>query len=207
MKEYELIELVKRVQSLSQIGLTYAVNEYDMDRYVQLQQIGHSMLQILTDKPVSFISGYFSQSKEYITPKVDIRAVVFNEKKEILLVKEKADGLWSLPGGWADIGFSPGEVAAAEVKEETGLDVVPQKLLAVLDKKCHPHPPEADYVYKFFIQCKLMSLDFNKAFDILDKGFFAKDAMPPLSLNRVLPAQIDLMFEYLNEPLKPATID
>ena len=126
---------------------------------------------------------------------------------EILLVKEKADGLWSLPGGWADIGFSPNETVVNEVREETGLEVTPKKLLAVMDKRCHPHPPEADYVYKFFIQCELNSGSFTSAFDILDKGFFAKDALPPLSLNRVLTAQIELMFDYLYNPDKPTAID
>ena len=207
MAKKSLTVLVKRIQALAHLGLVYNTNEYDVERYKQLQEIAFDMLQLLTNEPVEVIAGYFSQAKEYITPKVDIRVIVFNEENEILLVKEKADGLWSLPGGWADIGLSPNEVAVTEVKEETGLDVIPVKLLAVLDKRCHPHPPQADYVYKFFIHCMPNSSVFNEAFDILEKGFFAKNAIPPLSLNRVLPSQIDLMFEYLNDPLKPATID
>lgn len=112
-----------------------------------------------------------------------------------------------MPGGWADIGATPSEVAVKEVKEETGLDVKPNKLLAILDKRCHPHPPQADYVYKFFIHCELMPSNFIDVFDILDRGFFAKDAIPSLSLNRVLPSQINLMFEYLNNPLEDTLID
>ena len=112
-----------------------------------------------------------------------------------------------MPGGWADIGATPSEVAVKDVKEETGLDVKPNKLLAILDKRCHPHLPQADYVYKFFIHCELMPSNFIDVFDILDKGFFAKDAIPSLSLNRVLPSQINLMFEYLNNPLEDTLID
>ncbi len=207
MTQQHLNEWIKKIHAVSRLGLAYAVNEYDAERYRQLQQIANEMLQQLTEQPVEFIEGYFSDKKEYITPKVDIRAVVFNEDNEILLVKEKADGLWSLPGGWADIGYTPNETAVNEVREETGLEVVPTKLLAVLDKRCHPHPPEADYVYKIFIECALTGGSFTSSFDILDKGFFAEDALPPLSLQRVLPAQIELMFKYLYSPYKHAVID
>jgi len=202
MESKKLMELVQRIKAISHLGLLYASNEYETERYHQLQEITNNILQQLTNEPIENIQGYFTEGKEYITPKVDIRAVVFNDKKEILLVKEKADGRWSLPGGWADIGYTPSEIAISEVKEETGLDVKAGKLLAVLDKRCYPHPPEATYVYKFFIQCYLSGGDFTKVFDILDKGFFAKDALPPLSLNRVLAEQIEMMFEYLEDPGK-----
>ena len=112
-----------------------------------------------------------------------------------------------MPGGWGDIGATLAEVAVKEVKEETGLDVKPNKLLAILDKRCHPNPPQADYVYKFFIHCELMPSNFIDLFDILDKVFFVKDAIHTLSLNRVLPSQINLMYEYLNNPLEDTLID
>ncbi|CAN5610274.1 NUDIX hydrolase [soil metagenome] len=207
MGKPQLIDLVKRIQAIAHLGLAYGGNEYDQQRYTDLQNITRQMLTIITNEPLETIANYYSQKKEYITPKVDIRAVVFNQHKQILLVKEKEDGLWSLPGGWADIGFSPNEIAVNEVKEETGLEVTAVKLLAVLDKKCHPHPPEADYVYKFFIQCKIQGGDFEDVFDILEKGFFSGDALPPLSLKRVLPSQIALMFHYLADPLKPSVVD
>ena len=207
MTQQQLNEWIKKIHALSRLGLTYAVNEYDVERYSQLQQAANEMLQQLTEEPIEVIKKYFNDKKEYITPKVDIRAVVFNDADEILLVKEKADGRWSLPGGWADIGCTPNETAVNEVREETGLVVVPVKLLAVLDKRCHPHPPEADYVYKFFIECTVTGGSFTNSFDIADKGFFAEDALPPLSLQRVLPEQIALMFTYLYNPYKPAVID
>ncbi len=205
--KHTLIELIKRVQSISHLGLLYTRDDYDMERYKELKELSHQMIHGITNEPITVIDNYFNQDKEYITPKTDIRAVVFNEQNEILLVKEKSDGLWSLPGGWADIGLSPSEVAVNEVKEETGLDVIAEKLLAVLDKRCHAHPPQADYVYKFFIQCKRVGGEFASAFDIAEKGFFKKDSLPPLSLIRVLPEQVQLMFEYLEDPLKPVTLD
>ena len=207
MNQHILIELIKRIQSISQLGLSYAANEYDIERYKELNELIHEMIHVATKEPLTVIDNYFNQDKEYKTPKTDIRAVVFNEQKEILLVKEKSDGLWSLPGGWADIGSTPSEVAVNEVKEETGLDVSVVKLLAVLDKRCHAHPPQADYVYKFFIQCKITGGAFKDAFDISATGFFSKDSLPPLSLIRVLPEQIHLMFQYMEDPLKAVSLD
>lgn len=207
MSSTDLLNYAKRLKSIAHLGLTYANNEYDEERYRELEQISLEMMTMVTDIPLEQLSLYFNNEREYITPKVDIRAVVFNDRDEILLVKEKADAKWSLPGGWADIGQSPTETAVKEVLEETGFTVKPVKLLAVLDKRCHPHPPQPDYVYKVFIQCGIVGGERQKAFDILDIGFFSQNAIPDLSLHRVLPQQIDLMFDYLHNPEKHAHID
>jgi ADP-ribose pyrophosphatase YjhB (NUDIX family) len=207
MSSAELLNIAKRLKTMSHIGLTYANNQYDTDRYKELEQISLELMNMVTEHPLEILTTYFHNKKEYITPKVDIRAVIFNPEREILLVKEKSDGRWSLPGGWADIGLSPADVAVKEALEETGFTVKPAKLLAVMDKRCHTHPPELDYVYKIFIQCHIIHGEYHPAFDILEVGFFARNAIPPLSLDRVLPAQIELMFEYLDDPDKVATVD
>lgn len=145
----ELILLAQRIRALSQTGLVYSLSEYDTERYEELSRLSDEITALATGlKPDDVASGY-RPAQEYVTPKVDIRAVVFNEKDEILLVREKMDGCWSLPGGWSDVGYSPKEVAAKEVKEETGLDVLPVRLLAVMDMSKHPHPAIPYYVYKF----------------------------------------------------------
>jgi len=207
MSSTNLLNIAKRLKTMSHLGLTYANNEYDADRYKELEQISLELMNMVTEHPLEILTTYFHQKKEYITPKVDIRAVIFNNENEILLVKEKSDGRWSLPGGWADIGLSPADVAVKEALEETGFTVKPVKLLAVMDKRCHTHPPELDYVYKIFIHCRIIHGEYHPAFDILEVGFFARNAIPPLSLDRVLPAQIDLMFDYRDDPDKVAIVD
>lgn len=207
MSSTAILNYAKRLKAMAHLGLTYSKNEYDMERYHELEQISLEMMQMVTGESLEVLSVYFNKDQEYITPKTDIRAVIFNDQNEILLVKEQADGKWSLPGGWADIGQSPTEAAIKEALEETGFTVKPVKLLAVLDKRCHEHPPQPDYVYKVFIQCEITSGEYVSAFDILDVGFFNQNAIPELSEDRVLPAQIDLMFEYLSDPQKPARID
>jgi ADP-ribose pyrophosphatase YjhB (NUDIX family) len=207
MSASAILEYAKRIKALSQIGLTFTQSEYDIDRYNELRDISLGLMEEVTDLSGEKLSLYFLEKKEYATPKVDIRAVVFNEQKEILLVKESADGLWSLPGGWADVGFSPSEVAVKEVFEESGWVVTPVKLLAVLDNRHHPHPPTLDYIYKLFIQCRITAGGWKTSFDILDKGFFQRDQIPPLSTERVVPEQIELMFAYLDDPGKRVTLD
>jgi ADP-ribose pyrophosphatase YjhB (NUDIX family) len=202
-----LLDYAQRLKAISHLGLTYSLSEYDTERYTELQTISFELMALATHEPIEKISAYFDETREYITPKVDIRAVVFNENGELLLVKEKNDGLWSLPGGWADIGNSPRENAAREVLEETGLHVEPVKLLAVLDKRCHPHPPSSNYVYKIFIRCHITGGSLSTAFDILDKGFFNRNSIPPLSLSRVLPEQVALMFDFLDNPGKIPVFD
>ena len=161
----ELILLAQRIRALSQTGLVYSLSEYDTERYEELSRLSDEITALATGlKPDDVASGY-RPAQEYVTPKVDIRAVVFNEKDEILLVREKMDGCWSLPGGWSDVGYSPKEVAAKEVKEETGLDVLPVRLLAVMDMSKHPHPAIPYYVYKFFILCELKGGSFTETFD------------------------------------------
>lgn len=206
-KQKHLIVLAQRIRALAQTGLTYSLSEYDTDRYEELLQISDQITSEVTGFDAAEIAACYRLEKEYVTPKVDIRAVVFNEKGEILLVREKMDGCWSLPGGWSDVGYSPAEVAVKEVKEESGLEVCPVRLLAVMDTSKHPHPSIPFYVYKMFILCEITGGEFTEAFDILGKGFFKQGELPPLSLERVLPQQIDRMFEAYRNPSQEVYLD
>jgi ADP-ribose pyrophosphatase YjhB (NUDIX family) len=199
-KGNELITLAQRIRALNQTALTYSTNEYEIDRSKELIEISDRMTAIVSGMKEDEIRAYYHPVKEYVTPKVDIRAVIFNEKNEILLVKEKADGRWALPGGWSDVGYTPTEVVVKEAKEETGLDVRVVRLLAVLDKRCYNHPASSFYVYKFCFLCEITGGNNDLTFDILDKGFFALDNLPPLSLDRILPEQIALLDKLRRDP-------
>jgi ADP-ribose pyrophosphatase YjhB (NUDIX family) len=206
-KSKELNLIAQRIRALAQNGITYSLSEYDTERYDELMELSNRIVSLVTDYDIKVIHSQYSLTQEYATPKIDVRSVVFNSKDEILLVKEKADKRWSLPGGWADIGFSPGEIAVKEVKEEVGLDVKPVRLLALMDMKCHPHPPLPFYVYKVFILCEITGGEFTEAFDILDKDFFRVNNLPSLSRERIVPEQIRLMFDYYKNPQKEAYFD
>ena len=206
--EKDLLVIASQLRTIAGNGLVYNKIDFDIDRYQEIRNLADKMSAMLTGTSVEVIANCYLDADDYITPKVDVRAVVFNDCHEILMVKERADGQWSLPGGWADVGYSPKEVAAKEVREETGLEVEPVRLLAVLDKSKHPHPPALHYAYKIFILCEVKGGEFTSAFDILDKGFFKQNELPSsLSEERILKSQIDLMFEYYYNPRKEVIVD
>jgi ADP-ribose pyrophosphatase YjhB (NUDIX family) len=210
MQSLTLLSIAKRLQSIAQGGIFYSDNKpFDRERYEEISELSVQILSNLTDEPIEKISNLFTQERDgYQTPKVDVRAVVFNELGEILMVKEKVDGCWSLPGGWADVGCTPAEVAVKEVKEETGLAVKTVRLLAVMDKRNYPHPPEGWYVYKIFILCEKVGgdilLDTTETSDI---RYFSLGNLPPLSEPRNVYSQIKMMFEYRDDVNKEVYFD
>lgn len=200
------LSYIQRIRALAQNGLTYSPNKYDIDRYEELQQLSENMLADLTGISVERIVTIFKDEKGYATPKVDVRGVIFKENR-ILMVRERIDDCWSLPGGWADIGFTPGEIAVKEVREESGFVVEPVKLLAVLDKKCHEHPPALDYTYKIFILCNIIGGEAAPSMETSDVAFFARDNLPKLSCDRITNGQIRMLFEFLDDKEKVSIFD
>ncbi|PLR95062.1 NUDIX hydrolase [Bacillus sp. T33-2] len=200
------LEWAKQIQAISQAGLTYSKDIYDIERFQQLRELSVEILAEYTDLKVETITKLFANETGYQTPKVDVRAVVFNQDR-ILLVQEQLDGKWSLPGGWADIGLTPSEVAVKEVKEEAGFEVVPLRLLAVLDKKCHPHPPSPYHVYKMFIQCGIVGGKAETGIETKQVNFFPQNNLPVLSVERNTESQIHMAFEFLENPQKNVIVD
>jgi len=187
-----LLNMIKQVKSIAEAGLVYNAENYDAERYEELRQIALEMMSVLSQKEVEVLEDFFLPVEDYPTPKVDVRGLILNEKKEILMVKEQIDGKWTIPGGWAEIGMTASESIVKEVREETGFAVRPMRLLAVLDKKCHPHPPEAYYLYKMVFYCEIQDGDFDPNFDIQAVDWFPLNALPELSIDRILESQLKL---------------
>ena len=204
--ESSWLEWAKQLQAIAQAGLTYSKDVYDIERFEAIRHLSVEILAKHTEVDSSIIKDLFANETGYATPKVDIRAAVFKNNK-ILLVKEKTDGKWSLPGGWGDIGLSPSEVAVKEVKEESGFDVKATKLIAVFDKKFHGHPPSPSHVYKLMIQCEIIGGHAAQGIETSDVQFFAEDTLPPLSLPRNTEAQIQLAFKHLYNPKESVYFD
>lgn len=200
------LTVAKQLQSIAQAGLTYSKDVYDLERFEQIQNISIDIMTQHTEMDRTKIRDLFANEQGYATPKVDIRAAVFQNGK-ILMVKENTDNSWALPGGWADIGLTPSEVAVKEVKEESGYDVKPIKLLGVLDKKCHPHPPSAYHVYKIFIQCEIIGGQPAKGIETNAIDFFAENELPSLSIARNTASQIEMAFRSLRNPGEPVYWD
>lgn len=190
-----ILNQVKRLKAIAEIGLLYCNTEYDRERYLEISDISLELLSLINNGPSVAFKENIELAQDYPTAKVDIRGVVLSEDNQILLVKESLDNKWSLPGGWADIGSSPKESIIKEFKEETGLTVIPEKLVAVFDKRMHPHPPELLYVYKMVFYCTAKTITISKGFDILDAAYFNLNDLPELSENRILESQIRLVYD------------
>ncbi len=211
MKSAALLFAAQRIQALAQAGLTYSTNHYDSERYEELRRLSVDLLQQLTDEPLEKIIKVFASESGYQTPKVDIRSVVFNASKQMLLVEEKIDqGKWTVPGGWADVGYSPFEIAEKETREETGLNVQAVRLLALFDKRKHHHPPQPEYVYKAFILCQTTGGTLlNDTAETTGARWFTREEVrhADLSTDRVTLSQLETMFEFADHPAMPALCD
>jgi ADP-ribose pyrophosphatase YjhB (NUDIX family) len=202
------LDWVKRLQAIAQSGLTYAEDPYDVERYEQVRRIAAEMAASRSGASVDRIDDLFARESGYATPKLDIRAVIVDEEGAVLLVREKEDGLWTLPGGWVDVGESPSEALEREVKEESGYSVRAARLLALWDRDKHPHPPLPFHVYKLVFLCELLGGDPLKAsMETEGVGFFPKDALPELSLGRVTPGQIERLLERATDRGGPVEFD
>lgn len=206
MGDRRWIEWVRRTQAIAQNGLTYTEGVFDRERYLELRRISAEMMAALGDADPDAVEELFARESGYTTPKVDVRGVVF-ESDRILLVREKDDGLWTLPGGWADSGESASHAVEKEVREESGYLVRAVKVLAILDRDSHGAPPLPWSVYKLFIRCELEGGGPAHGVETDGVGFFAEAEIPPLSLTRVVPSQITRMFEHYRDPHKPTDFD
>ncbi|MBB6449744.1 ADP-ribose pyrophosphatase YjhB (NUDIX family) [Geomicrobium halophilum] len=204
--EHKWLEWAKQLQSIAQSGLAYSTDEFDIERFKLIRNISVEMIAEKSDISEEKVSEIFASETGYATPKVDVRSVVFNDN-QILMVKEKKNGYWSLPGGWADIGLTASEVAVQEVKEEAGFDVVPKKLLAVLDMKCHSHPPSLHHIYKIFIQCEIVGGEPTKGMETSAVEFFDEHRLPPLSISRNTEPQIKMSFKKWRDANEDADFD
>lgn len=204
--KYPWLEISQQLQSIAQAGLTFCENKYDIERYEQILSLSQRIIADFTDLEYEKIKNVFSLEKGYLTPKVDVRGVVLRDDK-MLFVKETIDGRWSLPGGWADVGLTPKEVAEKEVWEESGLKVRAGKLIAVLDKKRHPHPPDINYVYKIFILCTENGGDLNPGLETSEAGFYGIDNLPELSEPRNTKSQIEMIYEMVRSGDFDALVD
>jgi ADP-ribose pyrophosphatase YjhB (NUDIX family) len=197
--KFQWLDLARQLQSIAQAGLSYSKDIYDLERFEQVKTLAKSVINEYSGMEMERISKILDQEDGYLTPKVDVRGVVFRNDR-ILMVKETIDGCWSLPGGWADVGLTASEVVVKEVFEESGLEVRAGRLLAVLDKKCHPHPPDLYYVYKLFFLCEEMGGSLQKGMETSEVKFFPRNRLPELSVGRNTVNQVDMMFELKNNP-------
>ena len=193
--------------ALAQNGLHYAGDEFDRRRYAQAQRVGLRLMELVSSVTLEELERSVVADTGHATPKVDVRGAVFHEGK-VLMVQERSDQLWALPGGWCDPLESPRQAVAREIKEESGLTVEVDELAAVLDRERQGNlPPLPYHVYKLFFICHMTGAGTRDDLETLDVGWFSPDNLPPLSIDRLTQAQVQLMVDHYLHPGQPAAFD
>jgi ADP-ribose pyrophosphatase YjhB (NUDIX family) len=201
-----LLEWARAAQAIAQNGLAFTRDPFDRERYTRLAGLVAELLSSQLEIPEATARGFFASESGYVTPKVDVRGGVF-DRDRVLLVRERSDGRWTLPGGWVDVNDAPSEAVAREIREESGYSARAVKLAALVDKNRHPHPPGVHHIYKLFFLCELTggSPATSDETDAVD--FFAVHALPELSTGRVLASQIERLYQHRLDPALPTDFD
>lgn len=199
----------KRLQAIASTGLHFCRDEYDRERYQEIADIAHRMLAELGGVPPARIMELVSDfAQGYATPKVDVRGALI-EHDRILLVREKSDGCWTLPGGYADVGLSPAENVIKEIREEAGIAVSATRLYSVRHKAKREYEPDVRDFYKLFFLCARDGDERTPTpgLETMDADFFAPDRLPPLSRGRVVESDIQAAFAFRADEARAAAFD
>jgi ADP-ribose pyrophosphatase YjhB (NUDIX family) len=216
MSDPKWLQWARQVQAIAQAGLHYTDGAYDHERYEQLQALASEMLAAhLPQVQPGVLDEVLRSERGYLTPKIDVRGFVLNDRGEVLLIREKQDnGRWTLPGGWADVNVSPAENCIKEVLEESGYLTRTTRLLAFYDRQRHDHPPTLFHVYKAVFLCELTQPDPvpspQGGLESDECGWFRADALPAaeaLSTGRVTLAQLRRFFQMVGDGVQTTDYD
>jgi ADP-ribose pyrophosphatase YjhB (NUDIX family) len=202
------LELFRRLQALARTGLYFCRDEYDRERYGEVEAIAAELLAGGAALSAGELRAAWGRETGYVTPKVEVRGAVFRPQDgRVLLVRETADGLWTLPGGWADVGDSPAAAICREIGQEAGFRVRVTKLAALYDRNAHGHTPSLVHGWKAFFLCQIEGGSARGSYETDAVDFFAPDALPPMSLGRCTPAQVLRMRQHWSVPGMPTDFD
>jgi ADP-ribose pyrophosphatase YjhB (NUDIX family) len=201
-----LLEWARKVQAIAQNGLTFTKDPFDRERYTELSQLVAQLLAQELKIPTTVTHKFWEGEAGYATPKVDVRGAVFDADR-VLMVRERSDGRWTLPGGWVDVNDAPAAAVEREIREESGYQARAVKLAALVDKNRHPHPPSLHHIYKLFFLCERTGGAAAASDETDAVEFFPVTALPELSTGRVLASQIARLYQHHLDPSLPTDFD
>ena len=200
------LQWAREIQALSQTGLTFCQTQYDVQRYTRLMEIAAEMVAANTTVSKATVLETFRVQPGYATVKVDVRGAVIRDDK-ILLVRERRDLKWCMPGGWADVGEMPSEMVAREVREESGFDVKPVRLVGVFDANRSQPPSEFFHAYKLIFLCELLGGEPRESDETCGVEFFDRHALPTLSSHRTNERHLAEVFAHVKDPARLPVFD
>jgi ADP-ribose pyrophosphatase YjhB (NUDIX family) len=198
---------VRALQGIAQEGLTYAQNPFDKARYERLKDVTAEIADALSDGDPSPLRLAVESSEGYLTPKLDVRAAVFDDAGRVLLVRERSDGRWTLPGGWADVGEGLAAGAVREVREESGYVVEYERLFGVYDRERWGHPPMSWYTLKAVAACRLVGGEATLSSETDGVAWYGRDEVPELSAGRTSTRLLERVFEHHDDPSLAPDVD
>ena len=210
----EVLTHLRRLLALSRTGLHFAGEQYrsdingvfDRERYEEIGKIAVELLAACSDAPLSVLLESWRADDGYITPKIDVRGAVFKDE-QILLVRERSDGKWTLPGGWADVNESPSDAVEKEILQESGFIAKAVKLAAVYDRNLRNLPPSIFHGWKSFFICELVGGEATLSSETDGVDFFTLDSLPELSQGRTVAWQIERMYAHNKDRALPTEFD
>jgi ADP-ribose pyrophosphatase YjhB (NUDIX family) len=201
-----VLDLSRRLLALSQTGLHFSAEEYDRERYREIGDIAAKLLELQADIAADAVRQAWFVEDGYATPKMDVRGAIFRDDR-VLLVCERADGKWTLPGGWADVNDTPSSAVLKEIEQESGFTARITKLAAVYDRNKHNQPAHLFHSWKLFFVCEITGGEARTSYETTAVEFFPLDALPELSTGRSTVAQIRRMHQHYLDPHLPTEFD
>jgi len=195
--------------ALAQSGLHYADDEYDIDRYQKVAAVALNLLVVAGGGATDGWRQQLGADSGYATPKVDVRGALVDERERLLLMRERSDGLWSLPGGWADPLDTPSVAVEREVLEETGYAARAVKLVGCWDRDAQGHLPKLPFsIYKLFFLCEATGdIGPPQALETLEVGWFGLDELPELSAGRISAYELGRIVAHRRDRSLPTEFD
>ena len=200
------LDLVLRLQALARTGLHFCGSEYDRQRYEEIERIAAALATGGRPADRDALLALWQREAGYVTPKVEVRGAAFRDGR-VLLVRETADGRWTLPGGWADVGESPSESVEKEIEQESGFRARAVKLAALWDRSRHGHGETQFPGWKAFFLCELTGGEARGSYETDAVAFFELTGLPPMSLGRSTPRQVERMLEHWRDRALPTDFD
>jgi ADP-ribose pyrophosphatase YjhB (NUDIX family) len=200
------LEWAREIQALAQTGRHYAKDDFQRDRCQRLMEIAAEMISENSGIDFLPLAQAFKAQIGYATPKIDVRAAVFKDQK-LLLVRERLDGGWTMPGGWADVGDTPSKAAEREVWEEAGFHVRARKVVGVYDAN-RINPLEVFHAFKMVFLCDIVDGEARPSMETSEVAFFGLDEIPAVfSSERTTARHIRDAFAALHDPAGPTVFD
>ena len=201
-----VLDLSRRLLALSQTGLHFTAEEYDRERYREIGDIAARLLELQSRVAADAVRQAWFVEDGYATPKVDVRGAIFRDNR-VLLVRERVDGKWTVPGGWADVNDAPSSAILKEIEQESGFSARVLKLAAIYDRRQRNHPGYLFHAWKLFFVCEITGGEARTSYETTAVEFFPLDALPELSTGRSNAEQIRRMHQHHIDPNLPTEFD